>query len=318
MAQTEQKTMYFDITSEAERAGFIDLSSALTAANRKQYHQVAASGNPLCYRISVTAVKGAFTFSHLTNSFLVGNAVKQTVKGWKAQMRHGGIRIRDLPPYGRRPRFALEKNQSTLNLRTDTGVDDPVWQLSAINLLPLIAPGGGRFFSTYIATDGVSIAYRSTASPDKDNVCANQMSTVTVTDGAGAESNSVLTIAGSNSGEFNVIQEYLKGRRQSPDLAIDAPGIAEDSQMLNLFSVAEEMSDDIVDGLEGTLTYKPYTPDDKTNTFADLLQGAEVDAASVGEYPPLSAVMDVPLGMLKVSGAESTNLRVDVLAIYEM
>jgi len=318
MAQTEQKTMYFDIVTEAERVGYIDLSSSLTAANRKQYHQVSSSGNPLCYRISVTAVKGEWSFTHLSNSFLVGNAIKQTVKGWKAQMRHGGIRLRDLPPYGRRPRFALERFQSTFNPRTDTGVDDPVWQLSAINLTPLIAPGGNSFFSTYTATDGVSIAYRSVASPDKDNVCANQMSTVTVTDGAGAESNSVLTVAGSSAAEFNVIREYLKGRRQSPDLAIDAPGIAEDSQMLNLFSVAEEMSDDIVDGLDGTLTYKPYTPDDHTNVYDDLVEGGVIDAASVGEYPPLTVIMDVPLGMLKVAGAISTNIRVDVLSIYEM
>jgi len=101
-------------------------------------------------------------------------------------------------------------------------------------------------------------------------------------------------------------------------LAIDAPGIAEDSQMLNLFSVAEEMSDDIVDGLEGTLTYKPYTPDDHTNTFDDLVQGGTIDSSSVGEYAPLSVVMDVPLGMLKVAGSDDTNIRVDVLAIYEM
>jgi len=101
-------------------------------------------------------------------------------------------------------------------------------------------------------------------------------------------------------------------------LAIDAPGIAEDSQMLNLFSVAEEMSDDIVDGLDGTLTYKPYTPDDHTNVYDDLVEGGVIDAASVGEYPPLTVIMDVPLGMLKVAGAISTNIRVDVLSIYEM
>ncbi len=320
MAQTEQKTLYFDCTTEAEQNGYIDLSSALTAANRKQYHQVSTSGNPLCYRIMVTAIKGDWTFRHLNNSFLVGNAVKQTVKGWKAQLRHGGVKLKDLPPYGRRPRFALEKNQHTLNQRLDAGVADDVWQISAINLEPLTSPGGSGWFGTYVATDGVSIAYRSVASPDKDNVAANQITMVTVTDGAGTEANLPLTMAGGQVSEFNVIREYLKGRRQSPDVAIDAPGIAEDSQMLNLFSIAEEMSDDIVDAVDGTLDYKPYTPDDHTNSFDDLVQGAQINSvtSATSAYPMVSAVMDVPLGMLGISASNDTNLQVDVLSIYEM
>jgi len=320
MAQTEQKTLYFDCTSEAEQVGYIDLSSALTAANRKQYHQVATSGNPLCYRVMVTAVKGDWTFEHLNNSFLIGNAVKQTVKGWKAQLRHGGVKLKDLPPYGRRPRFGLEKFQVEKNERLDAGVTDDVWQISLINLKPLTAPGGTSWFSTYTATDGVSIGYRSIAAPDKDNVCANQVSMVTVTDGAGAETNVPLIMAGTGASEFNVIREYLKGRRQSPDVAIDAPGIAEDSQMLNLFSIAEEMSDDIVDAVDRTFDYKPYTPDDETNTFDDLVQGAQINSvtSATSQYPMVSAVMDVPLGMLKIDTANGNNLQVDVLSIYEM
>jgi len=320
MTQTEQKTLYFDCESEAEQSGYIDLSSAMTAANRKQYHQVSTSGDPLCYRVMVTAVKGDWTFHHLNNSFLIGNAVKQTVKGWKAQLRHGGVKLKDLPPYGRRPRFALERFQSTLNQRLDSGVADDVWQISAINLKPVTAPGGDDWFSTYEATDGVSIGYRSVASPDKDNVSANQITMVTITDGAGAESNVPLTMAGSVAGEFNVINEYLKGRRQSPDVAIDAPGIAEDSQMLNLFSIAEEMSDDIVDAVDGTLDYKPYTPDDHANNFDELVQGAQINSvtSATSAYPMVSAVMDVPLGMLKIATADGNFLQVDVLAIYEM
>ena len=320
MAQTEQKTLYFDCTSEAEEQGYIDLSSALTAANRKQYHQVSTSGNPLCYRVMVTAVKGDWTFEHLNNSFLIGNAVKQTVKGWKAQLRHGGVKLKDLPPYGRRPRFALNRFQQTVNNRTDSGVNDDVWQISAINLKPLTSPGGSSWFATYEATDGVSIGYRSVAAPDKDNVCANQISMVTITDGAGAESNVPLTMSGNTAGEFNVIREYLKGRRQSPDLAIDAPGISEDSQMLNLFSIAEEMSDDIVDAVDGTHDYKPYTPDDHTNVFDEFVQGAQINSATTADtqYPMVSAVMDVPLGMLKIEAVDGTNLQVDVLSIYEM
>ncbi|HIA03812.1 MAG TPA: hypothetical protein EYN66_18225, partial [Myxococcales bacterium] len=302
MAQCEQTTIYFD-HGESVLTSYIDLSSAMTAANRKQYHQVSTDGAALCYRVMVTAVKGNWRFEHMTNSFMLCNAVKQTAAGWKAQLRHAGIKLRNLPPYGKRPRFGLETAAITRNRRTDSGVDDVIWENSALTLSPLIAPGGNSFFSPYENVEGVTVHYQSLAAgATKDDVSANQVSTVTVTDGAGTQQNEPLVLSGAYSvgGEFNVIGEYLRARRQTPDTAFDQPGPVSDAAMLNLFSVAEESSDDIIEGIEDTMDYKPYTPDHKSNHFDETVQGGQVDSATSATtaYPPNTMIMDVPLGIL--------------------
>jgi len=319
MAQCEQTTLYFDVTDEYTQAGYVDLSSAMTAANRKQYHQVARNGNALCYTVRVRSIKGQIDFRGLSKAFITCNAVKQVGAGWKAQLRHAGVKLKDLSPMGRRPRFGLERFQTTENTRTEGGVDDPVWEMSKITLQPKQSPGGGNFFTNYVATDGNNVAYRAFPSPTVDDISANQITMVTVTDGAGTESNKPLVMSGHTSGEFNVISEYLKARRQTPDVSIDTPGPTGDSEMLNLFSVAEEMSDDIIDAVEHYMDYKPYTPDHLTNTYDDLIELCNVDAASVGEFPPMEEIIDVPLGLLGILGdSSSCNFRIDVLAIYEM
>lgn len=316
MAQTEQTTLYFDIDSEAEAVGYIDLAAALTAANRKQYHQVSGGGDPLCYRIRVTAVKGETTIHAASKAFHIGNAVKMTTKGWKAQLRHAGVKIKDLPPYGRRPRFALEKQALSANTTGISG--ETLYENSIIHLLPRLASGGNAAFSTYTSTDGKTVTYRYASSPGVDKICANQITQVTVTDGSGTESNQPLVLLGSQTTEFNVVREYLKARRQTPDVSIDTPGPAQDSAMLNLFSVAEEMSDDIIDAVDDYMDWKPYTPDNETNTYDDLWQVAKVKSTTTGDYPHTSDVCDIPLGLLKVETSDGNAIRVDVEAIYEM
>lgn len=323
MAQCEQTTLYFKIDGEAQASdAYIDLSSALTAANRKQYHQVTSSGKPYCFSVMITAVKGDTTFSGLNSQFLICNAVHQTAKGWKAQMRHAGVKLRDLPSWGRRPRFGLETDQVTKNPRTSLGVDDPVYEISALTLEPTLTPGGAGWFSTYDSTDGtdpVSVTYTAAATPGPAKMSANQITQVTITDGAGAETNVPLVMTGNASAEFSVIQEYFRARRSQPD--VDISEMAEPhSQMLNLFSISEEMSDDIVDAQEHYMDYKPYTPDDQTNVFDDLVEYCQLDSATTttSQYPPLTSVADVPLGLLRVDGADGNYIRIDVLSIYEM
>ena len=337
MAQCEQTRLYFTILGEAQGANaYIDLSSAMSAANRKQYHQVTKGGDALCYRVAVTAIKGETVFSGLNSQFLICNAVKQTTLGWKAQMRHGGIKIRDLPSWGRRPRFGLERFQLVENSRTQGGVDDPVFEISDLNLEPQISPGGANWFTTYDSTDGtanVDVFYHSGAAPDAFNMSANQVTQVTITDGAGVETNVPLVMCGNDANHFSVIREYFRARRAQPDVDLGTPGADPHSQMLNLFSIAEEMSDDIVDAVEHYMDYKPYTPELQTNVFDDLVQLGHVSAFTAGtsntsvpavgtstsnHYPPLTDVIDAPFGLLQIDGADSNNFQIDVLAIYEM
>jgi hypothetical protein len=320
MAQCEQKLLYFDVASEADRGGFLDLSSAVTAANRVQYHQVSQSGAALCYRVRLTAIKGDFVLTGLSSAFITCNAVKQASAGWKAQLKHAGVKLRDLSPMGRRARFGLSRHQITENERLVVGVPDPVFEISAINLQPLRAPGGSKYFSTYTSTDDKSVSYHSFPAPTVDDLAANQVTQVTVTDGAGAESNLPMVMTGSVSGEFNVLNEYMNARRQSPDVSIDTPGPDGHSAMLNLFSIAEEMSDDIIEGVEHYMDYKPYTPDHSTNTHDETIQLGEISSvtSAIVQYPPQSVVVDAPLGLIGLAATASSNLQVEVLAIYEM
>jgi len=325
--------MYFSVLTEGDEKAYIDLSSCLTALNRRQYHQVGKDGSPNCFRVSVQSLKGDHTFSHASNAFITCNAVKQTTKGWKAQMRHAGIKLRDLPPYGRRPRFALETGAWISN---SEGVPAEDYIEIDGNLEPLLSPGGSVAFVTYNATDDMRIAYQHSATVG--TVAANQITQVTVTDGAGAEGNDPLVLLGTASDEFNVVREYLRARRQTPDVSIDTPGSLEDSAMLNLFSTSEEMSDDIIDAIDDYMDYKPYTPDHHGNTYDVKVQGCEISdsrgssgtstnelpttvntSTSISKlYPPNVGFMDVPLGLLYVDSSPSSAFMLTVEAIYEM
>jgi len=311
--------MYFNASASTN---YLDLASCVTAANRKQYHQVARSGNPNCYTIRVTATNSdLLQFWTLQNQFATCRAVKQVGEGWKAQMRHGGIKLRDLPPYGRRPRFALE----TASYHRDGAAvaGENIYAISAEHSAPKMSPDGDAFFGVYTSTDGMLVYYKTLSTPVLNSVSANHITQVTVTDGAGAEHNVPLVMVGNAvSNEFNVITNYMKARRGSPDVSIDTPGPTEGSEMLNLFSVAEEMSDDIVDAIEEYMDWKPYTTDTASNAkFDHLTLAAEITQATDADtfYPPASMVIDVPLGLLKVvADAASDDYRIDVLAIYEM
>jgi len=48
----EQKRLHFETSGAIEK--YFDGSSALTAANRKQYHQVNRKGVPYCYDMTIT------------------------------------------------------------------------------------------------------------------------------------------------------------------------------------------------------------------------------------------------------------------------
>lgn len=296
----------------------------MTAANRKQYHQVSGGGDALCYRVAVTALEGTFTITGLNSQYLICNSVKQTVKGWKAQMRHAGIKLKDLPSWGRRPRFGLESAQIVENPRTVLGVDDPVFEISDLNLEPKLIPAGvTSWFTTYNSTDGtdpVAVSYHASATSGPARMAANQVTQVTITDGAGAESNVPLVMTGNAAGEFSVIREYFRARRELPSADLGTPGPDGHSQMLNLFSVAEEMSDDIVEAVEHYMDFKPYTPETATNSFDDLVQLCKVSTATSAalQYPPVTDIIDVPLGLMKIVAADNSVFQIDVLAIYEM
>ena len=298
-----------------ETIGFIDLASCMTAANRKQYHQVDVNGDPLAYRCVITAVKGGIILRSAMMGFITGNAVKMTAQGWLAQMKHANIKRSDLPKYGKRPRFALIEGAWVEDTTAIAGAS--ITAISKRHLEPLYENAGTAYFPGpgYIASDGRRVTYRAPASPTLGIVCSNMIATVVVE----SEDEKPLVLLGSNASEFNVINEYREGRRSPAD--VDVSDSIPEGDMSNLFSVAEESSDEIEAGLEEYMDWTPYIPDQVTTSgYDELSECAHVDAttSATSQYPPNQAMFDAPLGLLQIEAAVDDVFFIDVEAIYEM
>lgn len=313
--QTEQRTIFFTIETEIEEGGFIDLAACMTAANRKQYHQVTRDGNPLAYRCTVVATKGGLELFAAQMGFITGNAVKMTAQGWLAQMRHANIKRKDLPKYGKRPRFALIADAWTEEHLAIAGASTTA--ISEYHLEPGYGPASlNKYFPAagYTASDGMQVFYRQGA-PGAGDICANMISTV-VTAG---ETEKPLVLLGNVGGEFNVIGEYREGRRSAAD--VDVSDTIPEGDMSNLFSIAEESSDEIEAGLEEYMDWTPYIPDQvSTNPYDELTRVANVSNVTLAtsQWPLAVGVFDAPLGLLKIAGAENNAFEITVEAIYEM
>ena len=279
---------------------YIDLAAALSAVDRKQYHHVSAYGTALAYHFTITPAKLDVTIDWcvMSNSWTTANAVKMASNGWKAQLKHAGIRHSELPPYGKRARFALEQG----SFSTGTGT-----LLS--HYIP-VGCGDKPMFTSFDAPAG-TVTYGA----------ANEVTRVPVTDAAGdlADELSMCLVGDSDVGSpkaFGVIAEYLKGRRNmgsQPTL----PGEEfpdKDGLMLQLYSVSEELSDDIIDTVDDYGIFRPY---DEVSA-AKLLAGGAVSSNS-SERMPISMDGVAPCGLIKINGAIADDtFYVDVHAIVEM
>ncbi len=305
MAQIAQKRLYFRIGAASATENdttdvYIDIAAALTAVNRKQYHQCTASGDPLCYTVTIGNLKSAKPLVVCTapNTWTTKNAAKKTAVGWKAQLKNAGIRLSELPTYARRFRCAFDSGAVSASLGSQ-------------NLLSHLVPDGcdgNRLFTTYDAPDGSGLTYANT----------NQVVLLEVHEGATNTFKSVLT--GATAGDdFGMIHEYLKSRRnmrEETDMSTEFPDA--DGLMNTLFAVSETMADDVVEAVDDYNIGRPYTESDAS---APMTQ-AYVAAGTVN----FSETFNAPLGLLKFTpGAglpaalnEDDEFFIDVEAVYEM
>jgi len=274
-------------------------------------------------------------FNSAPHGFPTANAVKKTSAGWKAQMRHAGIRTKDLPTYGKRARFALDRDGVVANVVFEAG--ELIFENSSIHLEPKQSPGGPKWFPAYTASDGTYVRFRGNAVPAAGEISANQVTQVTVTDQSvtpETSSQMPLVLLGAVGGNFSVIDEWLNSRRSQESYSEETPGIQADSAMANLFSISEEQSDEVIGGVEEYMDWRPYLTDTNLKPWTNLVQLAQIDASLttvtttppiapsvdslVPLYPANSAIIDVPLGLFRILADESASFQVDVLAIYEM
>lgn len=293
---------------------YIDLAAAMSAVNRKQYHQVKRDGTPLCYAITVTAIKSknGMVLATAPNNWTTRNAVKKTAVGWKRQLKHGGVKVSDLPTYAKRFRCGFDKDA----IKSTAGQ-----QYLVEHLQPILADQVSGAFRAYTDAMGDSATYYNTnevvmvpveTDPDAGTVVEYRMALLGDTD----------------TGIFPIIHEYLKSRRNirdSSDPTLEFPDT--DNLLDPLFATADELTDDIVEAAQDYNTARPYT---ETESYKATV-GCTITTTATGIVQKESLV--APLGLLKIQGtlADATvevpsylandvtdSFWIDVHAIYEM
>jgi len=276
---------------------FIDLAACMTVVNRKQYHHVARDGTPLCYAYTahVGEIDGGdeFQLQSAPNNWTTRNSIKMTDAAWKAQLKHGGIRLRDLPSYGRRLRLGWDRDGLEA---PGAPVDEETWLLN--QCMPLDADGT-KIAGTYTASDGTTVSF-------------TQLNEITQIVGEDEKLLRVIIAAGTSTAAnvmtFGCWDEYLDYRRSSPDVDLSMES-QDESIMATLFATSEELSDDILEAVKDDQNYKPY------NESQNLMISAQViPAAQVTSCPGVA-----PCGLLKLKPQTSGDtFYIDVHAIYEM
>ena len=313
---SEQKTV--TVKCPADNSYYIDLAAVLSAFGNKQYHQVTRKGDPLCYSGTIRAAADDAGLSSgmvttACNNWVTKNAIKKTAVGWKKQLTHAGVRVRDLPSYGRNFRTSLEAaGQADINRTGGSGTI--VVRGLRNNMVPVDATGSA-VFSGYTDSGDRAVTYDS----------ANTITQLAITDADGitTEAHPCLLGVGTGIADFMILDEYLGSRRNVGDYEAETPGPSSTNKMTSLFGVAEEMSDDIIGAVEDFGDNRPY--DNGTN--ADTLVGWGLVGSSPSSLPsgatsylPASSVhFEAPLGLLKMLDAkENAKWIIDIHAIYEM
>jgi len=313
---------------------YFDLSSALTAANRKQYHQVSKRGRPLCYDVTVehkeaSAAGADVSWMTAPNNWTVRNAVVKLSAAWKHQLKEAGIRQRDVSKYGRRLRLAFDKGMSTSGTGAMYGVCSPVGRS--------VSDGSNvELFEDYTTPAGDTVTYEG----------ANEFTRLAIPDEVGAgdsvEMNTALLGYSESVGGnayFGVVDEYLGSRggvTDKPDSASQTPDAT--NLLQTLFSSTQPSTDEVIEAIEDYQEYRPYadgqldataTPPTASKLCETATYHGKTSAGFVAEVPsPAAAVphpnanfvsMKCPLGLIKTEGiANKAQFKITVHAIYEM
>jgi hypothetical protein len=313
MAQIAQKRLWFSIGDGSPALQnettdiYLDIAAALTAVNRKQYHQFTRSGDPLCYTVTVTNITAAkpITFVTAPNTWTTRNAAKKTAVGWKKQLKNSNLRMSELPTYAKRFRCAFDVG----------AVPSGAGQQNLDNhLVPDAGPSSGesegtRLFTPYTDPLGgaADISYF-----NSNEIC---LLVTTPDDPAGAVEYKALLCGATTADDFGMIHEYLKSRRnmrEASDPLTEFPDT--DGLMNTLFAESEMLADEVTKAAEDYNTNRPYT---EANAD-EPVWGATVESGTTNYRETFS----VPLGLLKITGAFGLGVGdmfcIDVEAVYEM
>ncbi len=317
MAQIAQKRLYFTFQGAASDDEnditdiYLDIPAALTAVNRKQYHQCTASGDPLCYTVTVKAITSTKVLSFTTapNTWTTRNAAKKVAVGWKKQLKNSGIRMSELPTYARRFRCAFDSSGHT------SGANQ---QSLANHMVPDDADGK-RLFTAFEGQDP--------AAPVITYSNANEIVMLSIASEANPDEAYRCALLGDTSAigtSFGMIYEYLKSRRNMRSRSDPDVEFPDDDGLLNtIFATSESLADDVTEAVDDYNIARPYSElgnvgaVPERNDACVAIMGAIVQPAVANYTETFSA----PLGLIKMAGfglIDGDQFIVDVEAVYEM
>jgi len=303
MTQIAQKRLYFEIgaTSATENDSsdiYLDIAAALTAVNRKQYHQFTKSGDPLCYTVTLTNLAASKPIVACTapNTWTTANAGKKTAVGWKKQLKNSGVRMSELPTYAKRFRCGFDSGM----------VASGSSQQTLQNHLVPDGCDGTRLFTAYDAPDGTSIDYFN----------SNEIAQLAV-DESGDYLKSVLIGESDPSTEktFGMISEYLLSRRNMREESDPSTEFPSKTGLMNtLYATSETLADDVTDAVSDYNIARPYSEE---NAYESVFA-----AYTVSGTTNFSETFSAPMGLIKFVGefglVEGAEFIIDVEAVYEM
>ena len=285
---------------------YVDGAAALTAVNRKQYHQTKGM-RPLLYHyraqcLTLGTDSTPIEFSTAANTWTTRNAVTLLGKMFKKQLRENGIRVSQLPKYGRELRLSLKTNAGYAHGEGNDGFGQ-VAQPDSSTLRPVDSEGA-TLFADYTNSDGSTVSFG----------YGNELSTISVpeTTASGEPEVVVPSLVGTTDHDANhlaVIPEYLNGRRNAHDhVEKDSNFPSDDNLLMRIGATANEHYDDVVEAVEDVGDQRPYN-----EAGANLLctQGILTTA---GDYCSFVA----PLGLVMVKGNADAKYMLTVTAITEM
>ena len=299
--------MYFE-ASDADQ--IVDCAAALTALNRKQYHMTRKL-KPLAYHVRAQCVTTGgdadpIFFSTAPNTWTTRNALVMFGAHYRKQLISNGLRINQLPTYGRELRYSISTGFGYSHGAGADGYSGSA-TLDASGAGKVLQPldfEGAETFADYTNTDGTTVSFEA----------ANDLTLVSIPEmTADGEPETVQpSLIGTSSHDDNnmaVIPEYLASRRNAHDhVEVDHDLPQDDSLLLRMSAVANEHFDDIVDAVEETGDRRPYN-ESGANTL--LIQGM---LGAVGDYCSFVA----PCGLIRVKGNADSKYLLTVTAITEM
>ncbi len=327
---SEVKTLMYTATGSTEK--YFDISSALTAANRKQYHQFTRKGRPYCVDVTIEHIVSSSAGQSVQwvtapNNWTTRNAAVKMSAGWKHQLKEAGIRMRDLSKYGRRLRLPLDDGMSTSGDGSMYATFEPKGvKVSDSNNVDL--------FEDYKTPAGDTVTYAG----------ANEFTRIAIPDEENAGDSVEMNLAllgfsdaiGANN-YFGVVDEYLGSRGGVPDEPDSGKQTPDPLNMLQtLFSSTQPSTDEVIEAVEDYQDFRPYadgendataTPPTASN-LADTLQwhgattamyGPLIDGSSAYSGPRDNISFSAPLGLIKCLGAANKDqFKIHVHRVYEM